>query len=190
MHFVRWATLTRGGGNMNLFLVALAVLGCANLACTDGRTPPIRADSAATIEPHVKCLDSGRTIGLDIEVIPELHLTGVTGLPADSTTSPQLILSFHLTKIRELRRDVDIEMYISAESSLGRLPVGSARIARVHPQPRLWQMDSCFPVACDISLPLAMISITWHLEARIRNVAGKAIVVSLGDVCLLADGAQ
>lgn len=177
---------TRSDCKNKTSFIVIAALGCTSVACTDSRTPSIRTDSTAVIVPRVPCSDSGGALDLNIEVIPELSLMCVTGLPLDHTASPQLVLFFHLSKIRELRRDVNLEIYVSAESSLGKLLVGFARVTQIHPQPRLWRPNTCFPVACDVNLPLATSTITWHLEARIRSGPGKAVVVSLGDVRLLA----
>ncbi|MBN1426388.1 hypothetical protein JXA88_17715 [Candidatus Fermentibacteria bacterium] len=168
------------------FGVIALLLGSLGLGCGDHEQRTTRQVTPLDVGPRMTCNESGETTPIDLEVVPGLLLSGVSGLPPDSAYTPQFVLTFHCRRIGPVDEDLTIEFFVTASGSAGQILAGYANLTSFYPQPRHWKLDSCFPLPCDVALPLSKNPALWRLECRVRRAVGNAEVIRLKDLWLLA----
>lgn len=138
-------------------------------------------------EPYRSCLDIGRVVHLDHKIVPGLELISISGLPEDSTSSPQYVIYFNLMATKSLPDTMALKIYVNAEGPPGRSMIGDTWIPREHPPLNQWALNTCFPVKCTLDFPIAEFPICWEIKARIRVVGGDVGVLGLGKTTLMTN---
>lgn len=167
-----------------ILIILIVIPPLIFLSCQQTNVKPPADIPVLRIEPYQPCDSTSPRIEIQKKVANGLILKSVSRFPGSITQIPQHLIDFNFISNGSYTEDNRIDIYVSAQNRRGKILIGHTWIPREHPPVKQWKQNVCFPVACQINLPLSHTRITWDIQARIRVKNGDLTIIDLGRVTL------